>query len=92
VLFTWDLLRKDSPFVQILEHEESLELLKPDNYGSSSAKIRYTTMLKAKGLEKDVVVLISSSLCNAKNSFQIFIGASRARGKIVMLHNNAPFK
>ena len=92
VLFTWDLLRKDSPFVQILEHEESLELLKPDNYESSSAKIRYTTMLKAKGLEKDVVVLISSSLCNAKNSFQIFIGASRARGKIVMLHNNAPFK
>ena len=92
VLFTWDLLRKDSPFVQVLEHEESLELLKPDNYGSSSAKIRYTTMLKAKGLEKDIVVLVSSSPHDAKNSFQIFIGASRARGKIVMLYNNAPFK
>ena len=90
VLFTWDLLRKDSPFVQILEHEESFELLKPDNYGSSSAKIRYTTMLKAKGLEKDVVFLVSSSLRDAKNSFQVFIGASRARGKIVMLYDNAP--
>jgi len=92
VLFTWDLLRKDSPFVQILEHEESFELLKPDNYGSSSAKIRYTTMLKAKGLEKDVVVLVSSSLRDAKNSFQVFIGASRARGKIVMLYNNEPLR
>ena len=92
VLFTWDLLRKDSPFVQILEHEESFELLKPDNYGSSSAKIRYTTMLKAKGLEKDVVVLVSFSLRDAKSSFQVFIGASRARGKIVMLYDNAPFR
>lgn len=92
VLFTWDLLRKDSPFVQILEHEESLELLKPDNYGFSSAKIRYTTMLKAKGLEKDIVVLVSSSLRDAKNSFQVFIGASRARGKVVMLYNNAPLR
>ena len=92
VLFTWDLLQKESPFVQVLEHEESLELLKPDNYGSSSAKIRYTTMLKAKGLEKDVVVLVSSSLRDAKNSFQVFIGASRARGKVVMLYNNAPLR
>jgi hypothetical protein len=86
VLFTWDLLRKDSPFVQILEQEESFELLTPDNCGSSSVKIRYTTMLKAKGLEKDVVVLVSSSLHDAKNSFQIFIGASRAKAKLYLLH------
>ena len=92
VLFTWDLLRKESPFVQILEKDEGFELLKPDNYCSSSAKIRYTTMLKAKGLEKDIVVLVRSSPRDAKNSFQIFIGASRARGKIVMLYSNAPFK
>ncbi len=86
VLFTWDLLRKDSPFVQILEHEESFGLLKPDNYRSSSVKIRYTTMLKAKGLEKDVVVLVSSSLRDAKNSFQVFIGASRAKVKLYLLY------
>ena len=86
VLFTSDLLRKDSPFVQILEHDESFELLKPDNYRSPSVKIRYTTMLKAKGLEKDVVVLVSSSLRDAKNSFQVFIGASRAKVKLYLLY------
>jgi len=86
VLFTWDLLRKDSPFVQILEKDEGFELLKPDNYSNSLARIRYTTMLKAKGLEKNVIVLVSSSVRDAKDSFQIFIGASRAKAKLYLLH------
>ena len=37
-----------------------------------------------------LVVLVSSSLRDAKNSFQVFIGASRARGKVVLLYPNTP--
>ena len=44
-------------------------------------------MLKAKGLERDVVVLVSSTLARQRNQFEVFIGASRARGKVVLLHN-----
>ncbi|MGI6311606.1 MAG: NERD domain-containing protein [Bacteroidales bacterium] len=85
VLFTADLLRERSGIRALLEQDEGFELLTPENYSVKSARIRYTTMLKAKGLERDVVVLVSSPLTDRRNQFQVFIGASRARGKVVLL-------
>jgi DNA polymerase III delta prime subunit len=85
VLFTADLLRERSEIRALLEQDEGFELLTPENYSVKSARIRYTTMLKAKGLERDVVVLVSSPLTDRRNQFQVFIGASRARGKVVLL-------
>ncbi|HNY14823.1 MAG TPA: NERD domain-containing protein [Bacteroidales bacterium] len=87
VLFTSDLLREGSPFPALLSQDGQFELLVPDNYASTPDKIRYTTMLKAKGLERDVVILVSSAPADKKISFQLFIGASRAKAKLVLLHN-----
>ena len=87
VLLTHDLLREGSALLPILKQDEAFELVNPDNYSVKSNKIRYTTMLKAKGLEKDVVVLVSSTLAKRRNQFEVFIGASRARGKVVLLYH-----
>ena len=87
VLLTHDLIREGSPLLPLLRQDESFGFVTPDNYSVKSGKIRYTTMLKAKGLERDVVVLVSSALSKRRNQFEVFIGASRARGKIVLLHN-----
>lgn len=85
VLFTADLLREKSPLPLMMEKDGVFELLTADNYSKPSGNIRYTTMLKAKGLERDVVILVSSSLTDRRNMFQIFIGASRARAKVCLL-------
>jgi len=42
-------------------------------------------MLKAKGMERDFVILVSSAPADKKIMFQLFIGASRAKGKIYLL-------
>lgn len=85
VLFTSDLLREGSPFPALLGQDGQFELLAPDNYSAASDRIRYTTMLKAKGLERDVVILVSSAPTDKKILFQLFIGASRAKAKAYLL-------
>jgi hypothetical protein len=87
-LFTADLLKKDSPFPDLLEKDGGFELLNASGYSSQTDKIRYTTILKAKGLERDVVVLVSSDCTDRRNQFQIFIGASRARVKAILIYHN----
>jgi len=54
-LFTADLLKEDSPLKAIIEKEASLELLTIDNLDKPSGRVRYTTALRAKGLEWDVL-------------------------------------
>lgn len=85
VLFTADLLKEVSEIRALLEQDGGFELVTSGNYSVPSGKMRYTTMLKAKGLERDVVVLVCSPLTDRRNQFQVFIGASRARAKIRLL-------
>ncbi|MFZ4523113.1 MAG: NERD domain-containing protein [Bacteroidales bacterium] len=85
-LFTADLLREDHPLKEIISSESTLEALTIDNLNAPSEKVRYTTALRAKGLEWDVVFIVCSSLTDYKNIFQLFIGASRAKGKVYVMH------
>jgi hypothetical protein len=85
VLFTADLLKKESPFPALLESENSFEMLNAQNLSLPSQKMRYTSILKAKGLEWDIVFLVCSPLTSEKNIFQAFIGASRAKGRVYLL-------
>jgi hypothetical protein len=85
-LFTADLLKEDSPLKEIIKKEATLELLTIDNLDNPSGKVRYTTALRAKGLEWDTVFLVCSSLTDPKNLFQLFIGASRAKGKVYVMY------
>ena len=85
VLFSFDLLKEPSPFTELLAAESAFELLRPDNCGEQTDKIRYTTVLKAKGLERDVIIIVCSSLRHHLNSYQLFIGASRAKAKVYLL-------
>ena len=87
-LFTAGLLKKESRFPQLLESDGSFELLNSSGYAVYSDNIRYTTILKAKGLERDVVILVCSSISDKKSIFQLFIGASRAKCKIYLLFTN----
>ena len=85
VLFTADLLMEGSELLSAIRQDEGFDLLAPGNYTIISGKARYTTMLKAKGLERDVVILVSSPLSDRRNQFQVFIGASRAKAKVWLL-------
>ena len=84
-----DLSGKESLFPPFPEEDGGFELLTAGNYKNASEKIRYTTMLKAKVLERDVVILIASSAAGRHNAFHVFIGASRAKAKVWMLANKA---
>jgi superfamily I DNA/RNA helicase len=89
VLFTADLLKEGSPSKEIIKEEDTLELLTTENLDIPSNKVRYTTALRAKGLEWDVVFLICSSPYEQKNHFQLFIGASRAKVRVLIIHSNS---
>jgi hypothetical protein len=86
VLFTNDLLKEESPLPDFLEKEGSFDLLSPPTY-TLSGRIRYKTMLKAKGLESDAVILVCSGL-SGKNAFQIFIGVSWAKCRVNLLYKS----
>jgi len=88
VLFSFDLMKGSSPFPALLAVDDAFELLRPENCGEHTGKIRYTTVLKAKGLERDVIILVCSSLKQKLNTYQLFIGASRARCKVYILTQN----
>jgi superfamily I DNA/RNA helicase len=85
-LFTADLVREGAPLHELLPKNSELKLLTIENLDQPSEKTRYTTALKAKGLEWDVVFMICSSLTDPKILFQLFIGASRAKGKVYVIH------
>ena len=86
ILLTADLLKEDSPFKTVFKADQQYEMLTLDNVDSTSKKTRYSTALKVKGLEWNVVFIICSSLADKKNLFQLFIGASRARVKVYIVH------
>jgi superfamily I DNA and RNA helicase len=75
------------PLDTVLEADSEFEKLDNDNINTISEKIRYTTALKYKGLEKDLVVLVINDLFNEKiqTFYQMYIGASRAKAKVVLL-------
>jgi len=85
VLFSFDLLKEPSTFSALLAAESAFALLRPGNCGEQTDKIRYTTVLKAKGLERDVIILVCSSLNQRLDTYQLFIGASRARARVYLL-------
>jgi hypothetical protein len=85
VLCTAGLMKPESPLKEIIGQDERFELLTSDNYSLPTKKIRYTTMLKSKGLERDVVVLVCSHLSDKKSIFQLFIGASRAKCRVYLI-------
>ena len=62
-------------------------MLTIENLDCPSEKVRYTTALRSKGLEWDTVFLVCSSLTDQKNLFQLFIGASRAKGKVFVIYS-----
>jgi hypothetical protein len=85
-LFTADLLKEGAPLKSLLEVEPALEMLTIENLDKPSEKVHYTTALRSKGLEWDAVFLVCSSLTDPKNSFQLFIGASRAKGRVYVIY------
>jgi len=58
----------------------------PENCDQHPDKICYTKILKAKGLEWDVVFLVCSDLEDPLAQYQLFIGASRGKGKLHVFH------
>jgi len=87
VLFTFDLLKTGSALKELIREEPDIELLTIENLDCPSEKVRYTTALRSKGLEWDTVFLVCSSLTEPKNLFQLFIGASRAKGKVFVIYS-----
>lgn len=71
----------------ILAADTNFERLCRDNLHLDWNAIRYSTSLKYKGLESDAVILVINDLFNdkIKTYYQMYIGASRARAKIVLL-------
>jgi hypothetical protein len=84
LLFSSDLLRDGSLMKEAVFQNNDFQHFVSSDYQSSASKLRFTTMLKAKGLESDAVILVCSGL-TGKNVFQIFIGASRARCRVYLL-------
>ena len=69
-----------------IRQESALEMLTIENLDKPSEKVHYTSALRAKGLEWDCVFLVCSSLTDPKILFQLFIGASRAKGKVYVIY------
>lgn len=75
------------PLDGALQQDEAFEKIEKGNLTTPSEKIRYTSVLKYKGLEKDLVILVINDLFNEKikTFYQMYIGASRAKAKVVLL-------
>ncbi len=93
VLFSSNLIGEKNnlinPIQPFLNSDPLYELLTPENYSVKSDKIRYTTSLKFKGLERDVVILVLSDLKNDKIKLyhQFYIGATRAKAKLYIFYD-----
>ena len=93
VLFTSNLINGNA----IIQKQKPLDNLMPDdfiklnneNLVEETNKIRYTTALKYKGLEDNIIILVVNDLENTKRDivYQFFIGASRAKANLHVLYN-----
>ena len=86
ILFTSALLRNDSAVPELMLKEKDFELLRPENLSLPFNGVRFTSILKTKGMEWEVVYLVCDNLSDADLSFQLFIGASRAKGRVYLVH------
>jgi ethanolamine utilization protein EutQ (cupin superfamily) len=64
--------------------------LNNDNLNDKTGKIRFTTALKYKGLEDNVVIMVVNDLNNTDRDiiYQFFIGASRAKAGLYVLYDD----
>ncbi len=85
ILLTFDLLKPESNLPGLLAENRELVTIGKEFGQIPSGKTGYTSMLRTKGLEWDMVILVSSSLADSRNHHQLFIGASRARLKVYLL-------
>lgn len=74
------LKKEDREFNNRLD-DAPFELMTKDNMLNPKG-LQYTTILRFKGLERDAVFLVIKSLKDAKEMYQFFIGASRARAQL----------
>lgn len=88
VLLASDLFKAGSELKAALAANPEFELMVPVNYEQPSNKIRFTSILKSKGLEWDAMILVFSSLSDAKSQYQLFVGASRGKGKVYIVFKN----
>ena len=63
--------------------------LNNENLVKETNKIRYTTALKYKGLEDNIIILVVNDLKNTERDivYQFFIGASRAKAKLYVFYD-----
>ncbi|MBN4049734.1 NERD domain-containing protein [Bacteroidales bacterium AH-315-N07] len=93
ILFTSNLIGEKDGKPKVLEEtmrsDHDFELLLPENIARKNKKIKYTTALKFKGLDKNVVFVVVDDLMNEKinTQYQLFIGATRPRLKLFVLLN-----
>jgi hypothetical protein len=71
----------------LLHADIAFEKINTKNVNAPSEKIMYTTCLKYKGLEKDLAVVVIKDLFDEKikSFYQMFIGVSRAKVKVILL-------
>jgi len=86
VLFTAELLKEGSPLIPILNENQLLENINFQQPTSSKDKIAYTTALKAKGAEWNIVFFVCSSFQKSHQQYQLFIAASRAKSKVFVFY------
>jgi len=91
VLFTSNFLDKKKELGKEIDEvfaaNPTMELLVPGNLHDNSGKIKYTTALKYKGLEKDIVILVAPAhqIKEIRSLNQLLVGASRAKLKLYLL-------
>ena len=90
VLFTAELLKEGSPLIPILNENQLLENINLHQPIASKEKIAYTTALKAKGAEWNIVFFVCSTFQKSHQQYQLFIAASRAKSKVFVLYQKEP--
>ncbi len=70
-----------------IEKDNYFELLTPSKLGTKNHGFWYTSSLKFKGLERDIIILVIKDILNEKSNImlQLLIGASRAKVKLYVL-------
>jgi len=91
VLFTANLVSgnewiDNKPLDNLIPADEFLKL-NNENLDKETDKIRFTTAMKYKGLENNIVIMVVDDLDNIEKdiTYQFFIGASRAKARLFVL-------
>ena len=63
---------------------KDVEELSESNVTDNSNKLRYTSILKFKGLEKENVFLVVTTPCD-QNKYELYVGVTRAISNIEIL-------